>query len=74
MARTVQVAALVAASLLALEAQVQAYLDPGSGSMLLQVLLGGFAAIGVAIRLYWQRGTARFRRRKVERGGPRSWR
>ncbi len=33
----------------------QAYLDPGSGSMLLQVILGGFAAAGVAIKLYWHR-------------------
>lgn len=32
-----------------------AYLDPGSGSMLLQVVLGGVAAIGVATKLYWHR-------------------
>ena len=32
-----------------------AYLDPGSGSMLLQVILGGVAAIGVAMKLYWHR-------------------
>jgi len=66
MARTVRVATLVAAGLIAFELPLHAYLDPGSGSMLLQVLLGGFAALGVAIRLYWQRGTARFRHRKVE--------
>jgi len=29
-----------------------AYLDPGTGSMMLQVILGGIAAIGVAIKLY----------------------
>ena len=34
--------------------------------MLLQILLGGFAAAGVAIRIYWQRGTARFRRKDGE--------
>ncbi len=34
---------------------VFAYLDPGSGSMLLQVVLGGLAAVGVAARLYWHR-------------------
>ena len=33
----------------------QAYLDPGTGSMLLQVILGGVAAIGVAIKLYWHK-------------------
>ena len=47
---------------LAVEAPVSAYLDPGSGSMFLQVLLGGFAAVGVIIRLYWNRWTAWFRR------------
>jgi hypothetical protein len=30
-----------------------AYLDPGTGSMMLQVILGGIAAIGVAIKLFW---------------------
>lgn len=39
------------------EARPQAYLDPGSGSMLLQVLLGGFAAVGVIAKLYWNRLT-----------------
>jgi len=32
-----------------------AYLDPGSGSMLLQVLLGGVAAVGVVCKMYWYR-------------------
>jgi hypothetical protein len=35
--------------------QVFAYLDPGSGSMILQLLAGGLAAMGVAIKLYWRR-------------------
>jgi hypothetical protein len=30
-----------------------AYLDPGSGSMMLQLLLGGVAGIGVILKLYW---------------------
>ena len=30
-----------------------AYLDPGTGSMLLQVVLGGVAAVAVAVKLYW---------------------
>lgn len=30
-----------------------AYLDPGSGSMLLQVILGGLAAVGVMLKLWW---------------------
>ncbi len=32
-----------------------AYLDPGTGSMMLQVLLGGIAGGLVIGRLYWQK-------------------
>ncbi len=32
-----------------------AYLDPGSGSMILQTLLGGFAAILVSIKMFGKR-------------------
>ena len=39
--------AVLLAFLVLLEAPVEAYLDPGSGSMLLQALLGGFAGIAV---------------------------
>ncbi len=53
-----------------LEAPVYAYLDPGSGSMLLQLLLGGVAAVGVVAKLYWHRVTSVFRRSGVE-GKPR---
>ena len=43
-----------------------AYLDPGSGSMLLQALAGGAAAVAVTGKLYWRR-VARFMRiRKTE--------
>jgi hypothetical protein len=38
-----------------------AYLDPGAGSMLLQVLLGGIAAGGVALKLFWGRIAAALR-------------
>ena len=66
------VAVPVLVCLLALERPVFAYLDPGSGSMLLQVLLGGFAAVGVIARLFWHRLTAVFRRSEgdhVDHGG-----
>ena len=43
--------------LVAFEKPAAAYLDPGSGSMLLQLLLGGVAAVGVIARLYWHRLT-----------------
>ena len=32
-----------------------AYLDPGTGSMILQLLLGGIAGFLVIGKLYWQR-------------------
>ena len=31
------------------------YLDPGSGSMILQMLAGGAAAVAVTGKLYWRR-------------------
>ena len=31
-----------------------AYLDPGSGGMMVQLLLGGVAGAVVLVRLYWQ--------------------
>ncbi len=34
---------------------VLAYLDPGSGSMILQILAGGVAAIAVTAKLYWNK-------------------
>ena len=32
-----------------------AYLDPGSGSMLLQLILGGVAGAVVLVKIYWRR-------------------
>jgi hypothetical protein len=32
-----------------------AYLDPGSGGMIVQLLLGGLAGAGVLVRLFWNR-------------------
>jgi hypothetical protein len=32
--------------------QVIAYLDPGSGSMLLQMLLGGIAGVAVTLKMF----------------------
>ena len=36
-------------------AALLAYLDAGSGSMIVQLLLGGAAAVIVAVKLWWQR-------------------
>jgi len=66
-ANCVPAALLVPIAVFTFEAPVDAYLDPGSGSMLLQVLLGGFATVGVITKLYWHRLTDRFRRKELER-------
>jgi hypothetical protein len=46
--------------------QVLAYLDPGSGSMIIQIIVGGVAAVGVTMKLYWRRITGVFRGKRVE--------
>lgn len=50
-----------------------AYLDPGSGSMLLQVLLGGIAGIAVSIKMFGKRITRIFtfwKKHEDEEDGP----
>jgi hypothetical protein len=46
------------------------YLDPGTGSVLLQAIVGGAAAVAVAARLYWRRITRVFRRDAEDEGSP----
>ena len=43
-----------------------AYIDPGSGSLILQLILGGVAGLVVIIKLYWDRFLTMFRIRKKE--------
>lgn len=43
----------VLCALISFSSNAEAYLDPGTGSMMLQVILGGIAAIGVVLKLYW---------------------
>jgi hypothetical protein len=45
-----------------MESHVLAYLDPGSGSLILQVLAGGVAAVAVSFKVFWRRITSFFRR------------
>ena len=39
-----------------------AYLDPGTGSMIIQLILGGFVGLAVIGKLYWHRLKAIFTR------------
>jgi hypothetical protein len=52
---------LAAAGLLAVAEPAHAYLDPTTGSILLQGLLAGLAGVVVVLRLYWARVKAFFR-------------
>lgn len=38
------------------------YLDPGTGSVILQALIGGIAGLAVTAKLWWHRVTGLFRR------------
>ncbi len=58
--------ALLFASVLRVDAPAYAYLDPGTGSMLVQLLLGGVAGALVIGKLYWQRIKAFFGRQPVQ--------
>jgi hypothetical protein len=42
----------------------QAYVDPGVGSMLFQILLAGFAGVSVLLRFIWRRIASRLHMRK----------
>ncbi len=46
---------------LATSGPAYAYLDPNSGSLILQILLGGFAGIAVVLRVFWGNFISLFR-------------
>lgn len=54
---------LTVAVILGWSPPAHAYLDPGTGSMLLQLLLGGLAGLLVLLKLYWHRLKRRFHER-----------
>jgi hypothetical protein len=67
--RVINVALFVAMFLFVshLSGSLQAYLDPGTGSMALQLLMGGIVAALATVRLYWDRMKTYFTRKGVER-------
>ena len=65
MAHPVHLPGLVEATRLAL-ALPPAYLDPGSGSFILQLLVAGILGGLVALRMSWGKLKARFSRRPPE--------
>jgi len=51
---------------------VLAYLDPGTGTMFLQLLLAGVAGILPALKIYWRKLLAILRGEKEEKKDPES--
>jgi len=47
-----------------------AYIDAASGSMALQIILGGAAAVAVALKMWWRRFLELLRIRKPEEDAP----
>ena len=52
---------LLAALCALVPAQALAYIDPGSGSIIFQVIIGGILAAGVTLKMYWGRFVRLFR-------------
>ena len=67
--RSINVALFAAMFLLVshLQGSVQAYLDPGTGSMALQLLIAGVVGVLATARLYWDRMKAFFQHRSASR-------
>ncbi len=74
--QTLSTATLLALPIIgAMTGTAHAYLDPGPGSMILQLLLGGIAGMAVVLKLYWYKLKALFGRRgakdaALENDGP----
>ena len=43
-----------------------AYIDPGTGTIILQALIGGIVAAGAAISLYWRKLKSFFSKKKKD--------
>jgi hypothetical protein len=53
--------ALVLAFCLSMASPAYAYLDPGTGSMLISAVLGVAAAVALAVKMFWYRLVGFFR-------------
>ena len=58
---------LILLLVIAFPSPAYAYIDPGSGSMMLQLLFGGVAGAIVSIRLFWSRLSIAFGRDPADR-------
>ncbi len=46
---------LIFCSCVFIQQDANAYLDPSSGSILIQIILGGVAGFAVLLRIYWRK-------------------
>jgi hypothetical protein len=56
--------ALVLVACLSIASPADAYLDPGTGSMLISAVLGVAAALALAVKMFWYRLIGFFRGKK----------
>lgn len=64
MARRALRVVLLLLAYLSIASPAQAYLDPGTGSMLVSALIGVAAALGLAVKMFWYRLVGLFRGKK----------
>jgi hypothetical protein len=59
-------------AMLSIAPPADAYLDPGTGSMLVSAVIGVAAAVGLAVKMFWYRliGLFRDKRPGAVEGGP----
>jgi hypothetical protein len=55
---------LVLVACLSIASPAHAYLDPGTGSMLVSALIGVAAAVALAVKMFWYRVVGLFRRQR----------
>ena len=69
--RALRIAFMLAACL-SITSPAYAYLDPGTGSMLLSAVIGVAAAVGLAVKMFWYRlvGLVRGKRTETVEGSP----
>jgi hypothetical protein len=61
---------VLASHLLSVLAAPQPYLDPGSGSILLQLLLAAIIGVGLVVRTQWAKIKALFKGKDVSEEDP----
>ena len=62
--RRTSCAVLVLVACLSMASPAHAYLDPGTGSMLVSALIGVAAAVALAVKMFWYRVVGLFRRQR----------